>query len=73
MIVDEDGHFYLLEMGYRLCGDEINIPLRTVAKFDVHEWIMDYALGHRHSVDDLPPMQNASDRDIIISYASEQS
>ena len=58
MIVDEDGHFYLLEMGYRLCGDEINIPLRTVARFDVHEWIMDYALGHRHSVDDLPPMQN---------------
>ncbi len=59
MIIDEDGHFYLLEMGYRLCGDEINIPLRTVAKFDVHEWIMDYALGKKHSQDDLPQAQAA--------------
>ena len=58
MIVDEDGHFYLLEMGYRLCGNEINIPLRKLTNFDVQEWIIDYAMGKKLSIDDLPPMQS---------------
>lgn len=58
MIIDEDGHFYLLEMGYRLCGNEINIPLKKITGFDVHEWIIDYALGVKHHKEDLPDMQN---------------
>lgn len=57
MIVDEDGHFYLLEMGYRLCGNEINVPLKALTGFDVHEWIIDYALGKKHESTELPPMQ----------------
>lgn len=58
MIIDErDDHFYLLEMGYRLCGDEINIPLRTVADFDVHEWIINYALGKKNTLEELPADQ----------------
>lgn len=57
MIVDEDGHFYLLEMGYRLCGNEINVPLKKLSGIDVQEWIIDYALGVKHKPSDLPPMQ----------------
>lgn len=57
MIVDEDGHFYLLEMGYRLCGNEINVPLKILSGLDVQEWIIDYALGVKHKSIDLPPMQ----------------
>ena len=57
MIVDEDGHFYLLEMGYRLCGNEINVPLKALTGFDVHEWIIDYAMGKKHKSTELPPMQ----------------
>ena len=57
-ILDEDGHFYLLEMGYRLCGNEINIPLRELTGFDVHEWIIEYALGKKHKISDVIPMQS---------------
>lgn len=58
MMIDEDSHFYLLEMGYRLCGDEINIPLRTVANYDAQEWIMDYALGIDRPISQLPKSQS---------------
>ena len=56
MMVDE-GEFTLLEMGYRLCGDEINIPLRTVTGFDVHRLILDYAAGRDFTANDLPSEQ----------------
>lgn len=57
-ILDEDGHFYVLEMGYRLCGNEINVPLKDLTGLNVLEFIVDYALGAKHTVDDLPPMQS---------------
>lgn len=57
-IYDEDGHFYILEMGYRLCGNEINIPLKNVAGVDALEWVIDYAMGKKHTEADLPAMQS---------------
>lgn len=57
-ILDEDGHFYVLEMGYRLCGNEINVPLKDLTGLDVLEFIIDYAMGVKHTLDNLPPMQS---------------
>lgn len=60
MILDKDGHFYLLEMGYRMTGDLIAMPLTTVVEFDSIQWLLDIALGKKHTVADLPTKLTAS-------------
>lgn len=57
-ILDEDGHFYLLEMGYRLCGNIIYDPLAKLSGLDALELIIDYALGIKHKPSELPEAQN---------------
>lgn len=58
IIVDQDDKMYLLEMGYRLAGDQIQDTLKKIRNFDVHQWIFDYALGNRHRAEDLLPSQH---------------
>lgn len=55
MIFDEDGHFYILEMGYRMSGDAIEIPLKDASGFDTIQWLLENSLGTPHSAADLPP------------------
>ena len=57
-ILDEDGHFYLLEMGYRLSGDMTFISLRSVANYDALGWIVDYARGKKRDASELPKTQS---------------
>lgn len=45
---------YLIEMGYRLTGPCIFIPLGQVTHFDAAQWLVDCALGRKHTVQDLP-------------------
>ena len=54
---DEDGHFYIIEMGYRLDGDMMYVPFKELLGFDVTAWIVDYALGERNDPALLPPSQ----------------
>lgn len=54
---DEDGHFYILEMGYRLDGEMSVIPCRELCGFDAIDWLLDTALGIDHAVEDLPKSQ----------------
>lgn len=54
VMLDKDNHFYIIEMGYRLDGCMIFIPYRDVFNFDVIEWLIRYALGEKHSKDELP-------------------
>lgn len=54
LILDEDGHFYVIEMGYRMSGDMMAIPIHQVTGFDSYKWMVDIALGVKHTVDDLP-------------------
>ena len=68
MILDKDGHFYLLEMGYRPTGDMIAIPLKNVANFDTIEWLLDIALGKKHTVNDLPKKLTASPTSCACAY-----
>ena len=45
---------YLIEMGYRLTGPCIFIPLSQVTHFDAAKWLVDCALGRQHTAQDLP-------------------
>ena len=54
LILDQDGHFYVLEMGYRLAGTLTFLSQKDVTDFDPIKWIVDISLGKKHSFDDLP-------------------
>ncbi len=56
-MLDEDGSFYILEMGYRLDGDMMFIPHREVCGFDSVAWLVDYAFGEKNDPKDLPQNQ----------------
>lgn len=53
-ILDQDGHFYLLEMGYRFGGEAVNVPYKAISGFDSMRFMVKYALGTKHTAADLP-------------------
>ncbi|MBR5949780.1 MAG: ATP-grasp domain-containing protein, partial [Clostridia bacterium] len=53
-IRDDDGHFYLLEMGYRFGGVMTYVPYEKVIGFNTVKWMLECALGIEHKVSDLP-------------------
>lgn len=54
VMLDEDGHFYIIEMGYRLTGEMIFVPLKDLTGFDTIKWLFDIATGVKHTASDLP-------------------
>ena len=58
MIRDEDGKFYILEMGYRFGGVMTYVPYERVSGFDTIKWMLEISLGKKHSVVDLPQSLN---------------
>ena len=57
LMQDTDDQFYVIEMGYRLPGDIVDKTYQYLFGFDPTKWIVDYALGHRLTVQDLPAEQ----------------
>ena len=57
VMLDEDGHFYIIEMGYRLTGEMIFVPLKDLIGFDTIAWLVDYSMGKKHTPDMLPAPQ----------------
>lgn len=60
--LDADNQFYAIEMGYRNSGDMMTIPIHQATGFDSMNWLLDTALGVRHSAADLPsrnPLEEA--------------
>ena len=53
-MLDRDGHFYLLEMGYRFGGETVNIPYEKVCGFNSIRWMIEHAIGIQHTEKDLP-------------------
>jgi len=47
-IRDDDGHFYLLEMGYRFGGVMTYVPYEQVTGFNTVKWMLECALGVEH-------------------------
>ena len=56
-MLDEDGHFYIIEMGYRLDGNQMFMPYRQMLNYDIVHELVDMALGKKSSIKDLPPSQ----------------
>ena len=67
-MLDEDGHFYILEMGYRLDGDMMFVPFKDLRGFDTVAWLVDYALGKRSDPALLPPSQEKAFKRVATSY-----
>lgn len=57
VMLDEDDTFYAIEMGQRLDGDMMYNPYKGICGFDFVKWLVDYNLGHRSEVSQLPPPQ----------------
>ncbi len=66
MMLDTDGHFYVLEMGYRMSGDMLALPYCDVYGFNSYKWLIDIAMGVKHTSSDLP--FNAQEKGIACSY-----
>lgn len=68
MMLDKDGHLYVLEMGYRMSGDLYAIPMREVCGFDTYKWLNDISLGVKHTKKDLPRQMDRLPNRIGTSY-----
>ncbi len=65
---DDDGHFYLLEMGYRFGGVMTYVPYEKVTGFNTVKWMLECALGVKHTEADLPPALNSVLSGCACSY-----
>ena len=67
-MLDRDGHFYILEMGYRFGGEMTVMPYEKVCGFNTVKFMLDIAKGVKHKVTDLPEPLNKAYREIAASY-----
>ena len=68
MMLDTDQHFYVLEMGYRMSGDMMARVHREVSDFNSYAWLLDIAMGKKHTVADLPKPQRKLPERFGCSY-----
>lgn len=54
-MLNDDGHFYLLEPGYRFCGEVTFVPYGVISGFNPMRWMLDIAKGAHHRKEELPP------------------
>ena len=57
VMLDADGRFYIIEMGYRMDGEMTLIPCKDVCHFDSVKWMIEASLGRIHSREQLPTPQ----------------
>lgn len=69
VMLDEDNHFYIIEMGYRLTGDRPEAAFPGLIGFDTIKWLTDYARGHKHTAEDLPEIQTHSYKNCCCGYS----
>lgn len=67
-MLDDDGHFYLIEMGYRYAGEMTYTAYKYVSGFDAIKWMIEIALGIKHSEKDLPAELDKAYSSIAASY-----
>lgn len=67
-MLDDDGHFYLLEMGYRYGGEVVNSAYRHICGFDSLDWMVEIACGIKHTASDLPAPLTACYRGVGTAY-----
>lgn len=57
VMLDEDGKFYVIEMGYRLDSDKMFLPYKDILGYDVIKEMVDYACGIEKDSSILPSSQ----------------
>lgn len=67
-ILDEDGHYYLIEMGHRFGGDMMYSEYAKICGFDAVAFMMDCVLGVRHTAEDLPVSLDKAYTQMAASY-----
>lgn len=67
-ILDEDGHFYLLEMGYRFGGEMVNVPYQRISGFNSLRWMIEIAMGIKHKHTDLPAPLSGAIKGVAATY-----
>ena len=67
-IRDSDGHFYLLEMGYRFGGEVVNVPYEKVCDFNSIKFMIEIALGQKHTEADLPVKLENAKTSVAAAY-----
>lgn len=69
VMLDEDDHFYIIEMGYRLPGDMTFIQYADMLDLDVTKWLVDYALGIKKPITEFPLPQKSAYKKCGCSYS----
>lgn len=69
VMLDEDNHFYIIEMGYRLPGDMTFVPYTAMFNLDVTKWLVDYALGIKKPLSEMPPSQTCAYKQCGCCYS----
>lgn len=67
-IYDNDGHFHLLEMGYRFGGEVVNVPYEKVCSFNSIKFMIEIALGEKHGESDLPQKLENAETGVAAAY-----
>lgn len=65
---DDDGKFYLLEMGHRFGGVMLYRPYQMASGFNSISWMLDCAMGIDHTQADLPVDLAVNARGCAASY-----
>ncbi|MCF2559931.1 ATP-grasp domain-containing protein [Prevotella brevis] len=69
VMLDEDDHFYIIEMGYRLPGDMTFIPYVEMFNLDVTKWLVDYSLGIKKPISEMPNNQTSAYKQCGCCYS----
>ena len=67
-IRDDDGHFYLFEMGYRYGGTMLYTWYEKVSGINSVRWMLDCAIGKKHVKTDLPDGLITAYKSVSASY-----
>lgn len=67
-ILDNDGNFYLLEMGHRYGGEMTYAPYERISGFNAIKWMIEISLGMKHTVQDLPVSLSVAHKGVAASY-----
>ena len=65
---EDDGHFYMLEMGYRFGGVMTYVPYEKVTGFNTVKWMLECALGKKHTEEDMPSALQPGQIECAASY-----
>lgn len=65
---DDDGHFYLIEPGYRFSSETTYALYERVSGFNAVRWLIEDCLGVEHDIADLPEELSAGYPDLVGSY-----